>query len=65
MKLSGDGTKIGKRLHIVNFGFTILDEGELAYNAADNHHIAIFKQTEHYNSLMIALQDIVVEVDHF
>ena len=28
VKLTGDGTNIGKRLHVVNFGFTLLDEGE-------------------------------------
>ena len=63
VKLTGDGTNIGKRLHVVNFGFTILDEGELAYSAAGNHCIAIFKETEDYNSLRIALQDIVAEVE--
>ena len=63
VKLTGDGTNIGKRLHVVNFGFTIIDEGELAYSAAGNHCIAIFKHTEDYNSLKIALQDIVKEVE--
>ena len=63
VKLTGDGTNIGKRLHVVNFGFTILDEGESAYSASGNHCIAIFKETEDYNSLKIALQDIVAEVE--
>ena len=63
VKLTGDGTNIGKRLHVVNFGFTILDEGELAYSAAGNHCIAIFKETEDYDSLKTALQDIVAEVE--
>lgn len=27
IKLSGDGTNIGKRLHIINFTFTLLEEG--------------------------------------
>lgn len=31
VKLSGDGTNIGKRLHVVNFTFTLLKEGSLAY----------------------------------
>ena len=26
IKLSGDGTKIGKRLHVINFTLTVLDE---------------------------------------
>ena len=63
VKLTGDGTNIGKRLYVVNFGFTILDEGELAYSAAGNHCIAIFKDTEDYESLKLALLDIVTEVD--
>ena len=63
VKLTGDGTNIGKRLHVVNFGFTIIDEGDLAYSAAGNHYIAIFKQTEDFASLKAALQDIVTEVE--
>lgn len=37
VKLSGDGTKIGKRLHVVNFMFTLLDEGKKAYSFEGNH----------------------------
>ena len=59
VKLTGDGTNIGKHLHVVNFAFTILDEGDLAYSAAGNHCIAIFKEAEHYDSLKLCLQDIV------
>ena len=42
VKLTGDGTNIGKHLHVVNFTFTILDEGDLVYGAAGNHCIAIY-----------------------
>ena len=63
VKLTGDGTNIGKRLHVVNFGFTIIDEGDLAYSAAGNHCIAISKQTEDYASLKAALRDIETEVE--
>lgn len=49
VKLTGDGTNIGKHLHVVNFVFTILDEGDLAYSAAGNHCIAIFKESESYD----------------
>ena len=58
VKLTGDGTNIGKHLHVVNFGFTIIDEGDLAYSAAGNHCIAIFMQTEDYASLKAALRDV-------
>ncbi len=62
VKLSGDGTNIGKRLHVVNFGFTIL-EGDRAYSAAGNHCIAIFKEPEKYTSLKNALKDVSTEVE--
>ena len=44
MKLTGDGTNIGK--HHVNFAFTLLDEGDAAYSASGNHCIAILKESE-------------------
>ena len=31
VKLSGDGTNIGKRLHVVNFSFTLLEEGAMTF----------------------------------
>ncbi len=33
VKLSGDGTWVGKRLHVVNFTFTSPDEGALSYSS--------------------------------
>ena len=62
VKLTGDGTNIGKHLHVVNFAFTILDEGDMAYSAAGNHCIAIFKESENYDSLKLCLQDIIRDV---
>ncbi len=59
VKLTGDGTNIGKRLHVVNFGFTILDEGNVA---AGKHCITIFKEPETYQSLKAALHDIASDV---
>ena len=46
MKLSGDGTSIAKCLHVLNFVFTLLDEGEKAYSYEGNHCLAIFKEKE-------------------
>ena len=63
VKLSGDGTNIGKRLHIVNFTFTLLEEGRLAYSSDGNHTLAIFKEAEKYEHLRHALQDICIEVE--
>ena len=42
VKLSGDGTNIGKRLHVIAFTFTLLDEDH-ATSAAGNHILAVFK----------------------
>ena len=63
VKLSGDGTRIGKRLHVVAFTFTLLDENQ-ATSAAGNHILAIFKQPESYECLKLALTDIIHEVEH-
>ncbi len=41
VKLSGDSTKIGKRLHVVTFTFTIL-EGSKAHSCDGNHILAVF-----------------------
>ena len=46
VKLSGDGTSIGKRLHVINFTFTLLDEGEKAHSYEGNHSLAIFREQE-------------------
>ena len=62
IKVSGDGTTIGKRLHVVNFTYTILDERDLAHSYKGNHSLAIFCAPENYDSLKSALEDIVNEV---
>ena len=49
VKLTGDGTNIGK-LHIV-FGFTIPEEGMGAKSAAGNHPLCILRDTEDYEQL--------------
>ena len=39
IKLTGDGTRIAQGLNIVNFAFTILEDGQ-AQSASDNHVFA-------------------------
>ena len=46
----------------MNFGFTLL-EGDLAYSAARNHCIAIIKEPEKYDALVLSLEDIKKEVE--
>ena len=51
VKLTGDGTRIGRHLHVVNFGCTLLDEGDKVYSPAGNHCLAIFKEPESYHAV--------------
>lgn len=60
--MTGDGTRFGKHLSVITFGFTIIDEGNLAYSAAGNHCLAIWKVIESYETLKLALCDIITEV---
>ena len=63
VKLSGDGTNIGKRLHVVTFTFTLLEEGNKAHSSEGNHILAVFKEPEKYDSVKAALEDISAEVE--
>ena len=60
--MTGDSTRFGKHLSVISFGFTIIDEGNLAYSAAGNHCLAIWEGTESYETLKLALHDIITEV---
>ena len=62
VKLSGDGTNIGKHLHVINVTFSLLDEGARAYSVEGNHALATVKESEDYASLRDSLQDISKEV---
>lgn len=62
VKLSGDGTNIGKRLHVLNFTFTMQDEREKAYSAECYHVLDIVKEPETYEKLKLALADIVADI---
>ena len=61
IKLTGDGTQIGRGLNIVNFAFTILDEEETAMSARGSHCIAILKVSESYDNLCSGLKNIIDE----
>lgn len=63
VKLSGDGTRIGKRLHVTSFTFTILDEDPIAHTSEGNHILAIVKVPEKHELLKLALEDICHEVE--
>ena len=62
IKLTEDGTRIGRKLHVVVFAFTILEEVAKAYGPTENHCIALFKEPEKYDALKLCLQDIIENV---
>lgn len=64
IKLAGDGTNIGKHLHVINFTFTLIEEGSLAYGCEGNHSLAILKEPENYDSLSKGLEDLRKEVEN-
>ena len=63
IKLSGDGTNIGKRLHVICFTFTVLEEEEKTGSYEGNHILTVFKEPKSYDSLKNALADIIEEVE--
>lgn len=64
IKLSGDGTNIGKRLTVVNFTFAILNEKELAMGEKGNYVLAVIKTTETYDNLRESLADLRMEMSN-
>ena len=63
VKLSGDGTKVCRKLNLVNFTFTLLNEEDIAMSSRGNHTIAILNVPEDYEKLATALRDIIAEVE--
>ena len=61
IKLTGDGTRIGRGFNIVNIAFTVLEEGARAHSPLGNHVIAILKISENYEELLLGLKDICEE----
>ena len=62
VKLSGDGTKVSRSSHVINFTFTLVDI-PTATSVVGNHTIAILKTGESYENLAFGLKDIAREVE--
>ena len=62
VKISGDGTNIGKRLKIVNVTYTILNERDIAITERGNYILAIIKTTESYDNLKASIEDLYDEM---
>ena len=62
VKLSGDVTKICRKVNLINFTFTLLNEKATTMSPKGNHTLAIINGTEDYDLLKISLSDLVEEV---
>ena len=62
VKLTGDGTQISRGFNLINFAFTVLEEGNKAMSVKGNHSLAILKISEaNDDELFCALRDIIEE----
>ena len=64
VKLSGDGTWLGSKLHVINFTFTLPDFPN-AKASSGNTLLAIFKAPESYKNLKKALYNIAIDCENF
>ncbi|CAB4010906.1 Hypothetical predicted protein, partial [Paramuricea clavata] len=62
IKLSGDGTNIGKQMSVVNITFTILNEKKIAMSEKGNYILAVIKTSESYDTLAESLADIITKM---
>ncbi len=64
VKLSADGTNIGRSLKLLNFTFTILNEGDKARKAQGNYTIGIYEiENENHESLKESFAEIIKEME--
>ena len=62
IKLGADGTNIGRNLKLLNFTFTIINEGAKAKTANGNYTIGIFEiENENYDALVKCFKEIIKE----
>ncbi|XP_071853409.1 uncharacterized protein [Apostichopus japonicus] len=64
VKLSGDGTWVGRYLHVVNFTFTILNDPN-AMSSNGNYLIAVFQDKEGYQAIKAHLVDLRSEIQQY
>ena len=63
VKISGDGTNIGKRLSVIDITYTILNEKNLAMSEKGNYLLAVIRAKESYKTLLqISLSDLIKEM---
>lgn len=59
IKVSGDGTNIGKRLGVINITYTILNEKNVATSENANYLLGVIKGKENYETLSASLSDLI------
>ena len=62
IKISGDGTRAGKKKHLVNFTFTIIGE-ETCKSEQGNYLLAIIRCPETNTCIKAALNGLIEEID--
>ena len=62
VKLTGDGTRVSRSMHIVVIAFSILNVNENPNSPGGNHVIALLNTVEKYEQLSDALKDIEEEI---
>ena len=62
VKITGDGTKVSRSMHILVIAFTVLDGIENPNSPIGNHVIALLNSQENYEHLSVALNDIAEEI---
>ena len=63
IKISGDGTNIGKRLSVVNITYTIFNENKVAMSEKGNYLLALIKAKESNETLPESLKDLIKEME--
>ena len=58
IKLSGDGTRVGKRLQLLNVTYTIINEGNVAMSEKGNYVIAVIKTKDDYEGIRESLAEL-------
>ena len=62
IKLSGDGTRVGKRLQLLNVTYSIINEGKKASTEKGNYMLAIVKAKDDYEGIRDSLNDLREEM---
>ena len=62
IKLTGDGTRIGKHLQLLNTSYCIINEGEIAVTEKGNYVLAIITTKDSYEGIKDSLKDLQEEM---